>query len=120
MRFDGFNVEAVNADRNSPPLLAIFVSSLNVEDPIDALFAEAIRHASNNRGVYWIRPAPAQNAPAVDDRAMLRPNWLDRITLHYGYDHMHTTILQICTETIFKSLVPPSAIFVTLIPLFSR
>ncbi|KAI1729326.1 hypothetical protein DdX_01559 [Ditylenchus destructor] len=95
-------------------MLILFYDFENIEgdDPMDAMFSEAVKITSKCKTVWWIRRAESLRRPNCSNE-MMRPHWLSRIYLHYGYDLLPAKIKKLCSETIFTG-VPPFALFVEL------
>uniref|UniRef100_A0A915D7M4 Uncharacterized protein n=1 Tax=Ditylenchus dipsaci TaxID=166011 RepID=A0A915D7M4_9BILA len=78
---------------------------------IDALFCEALNLTSNvPKTVHWVRRSPSLHVP-TSSMDTIKPNWLNRISLHYGNDGMVDSIVKMCTETVFTAVGAPSSLF---------
>ncbi|KAL3116127.1 hypothetical protein niasHT_007427 [Heterodera trifolii] len=104
-----------NASETESPsnLLVIFTDpdDPESEEPMQYIFCEALRIASCNNNVHWIRAKPAMRTPNTPSDCVLRPNDLARIHLHYGFDALPSLIRLFCTKTLFVNAITCSALF---------
>lgn len=112
MEFVGLNWNTEResiAVENSSHLLAVFVDPSI--DMLDVLFAEAANRAKIQRkGVHWVRSKAPQRLPNVPKNIILNSIWLNRIFMYYG--NCCEIILRLCTETFYKSVIPPALLLV--------
>ncbi|KAI3413534.1 hypothetical protein GPALN_011024 [Globodera pallida] len=105
---------ATEAPSLSPNLLILFndPDDTESEEPMQYIFDETLRIASQGNNVHWIRGKPAMHTPKIPKgTTALRPNDLARIHLHYGFDALPSLVRKFCSKTLFVNALTCSALF---------